>query len=58
MRKNLNLKLTIELSKSNDFYIGKIKEIPEVLTQGKSIEETKENLVDALNLYIEDLLNF
>ena len=57
MKKNLNLKLTMEFSKSNDFYIGKIKEIPEIITQGKSIKETKANLLDALNLYIEDLLN-
>ena len=51
------MNLTIVISKSNDFYIGKIKEIPEILTQGKSIKETKENLLDALNLYIEDLQN-
>ena len=51
------MKLTIVISKSNDFYIGQIKEMTEVLTQGKSIKKTKENLLDALNLNIEDLLN-
>lgn len=30
--------------------VGKIKEIPGVLTQGVTIEETKDNLMDALNV--------
>lgn len=34
-----------------------IKEIPSVLSQGKSIEEAKENVLDALNLYLEDMQN-
>ena len=57
MKKSLNLRLTMEFLKLNNFYIGRIIEIPEVLTQGKNIEETKVNLLDALNLYFEDLLN-
>ena len=34
------------------WYVGQIQEIPGVLTQGKTIQETKENLVDALDLYL------
>ena len=51
------MKLTIVISKSDDFFVGRIKEITAVLTQGKNIKETKGNLIDALKLYIEDLLN-
>jgi predicted RNase H-like HicB family nuclease len=49
------MKLTIVISKGEEFYIGTIKEIPAVLTQGSTIEETKENVLDALELYLEDM---
>lgn len=35
------------------WYVGQLQEIPGVLTQGKTVQETKENLVDALDLYLE-----
>jgi predicted RNase H-like HicB family nuclease len=47
------MKLTIAISKGEEYYIGIIKEMPGVITQGSSIEETKENLMDALQLYLE-----
>jgi len=34
-----------------------IKEIPAVLSQGNTIEEAKENVLDALKLYLEDMQN-
>jgi len=49
------MKLTIVISKGEEFFIGTIKEIPAVLTQGKTVEETKENVLDALKLYLEDM---
>ena len=50
------MKLTAIISKGkNGFLIGRIKEIPEVLTQGETIKETKENIIDALELYLEDM---
>ncbi|MCY7310005.1 MAG: type II toxin-antitoxin system HicB family antitoxin [Chitinophagaceae bacterium] len=47
------MKLTLVISKGEEFFIGTIKEIPGVITQGESIEETKENIIDALGLYLE-----
>ena len=48
------MKLTIKIKEGkNGFLIGQIKEIPPVLTQGKTIEEVKENILDALELYLE-----
>ncbi len=47
------MKLTISISKGEEYYIGTIKEIPGVITQGKTIAETKENVMDALELYLE-----
>lgn len=49
------MKLTIVITKGEEFYIGMIKEIPSVLTQGETIEEAKENVKDALALYLEDM---
>lgn len=49
------MKLTIAISKGEKFFIGTIKEIPAVLTQGKTVEEAKENVLDALELYLKDL---
>jgi predicted RNase H-like HicB family nuclease len=49
------MKLTIVISKGEEFYIGAIKEIPAVFTQGTTVEETRENVIDALQLYLEDM---
>ncbi len=51
------MKLTIVISKGEEFFIGMIKEIPAVLSQGETIEKAKENVLDALNLYLEDMQN-
>jgi predicted RNase H-like HicB family nuclease len=49
------MKLTIVVYKGEEYFIGTIKEIPAVLTQGVTIEETKANILDALSLYLEDM---
>jgi predicted RNase H-like HicB family nuclease len=49
------MKLTIVIAKGEDFFIGAIKEIPAVVSQGESVEEAKTNVVDALKLYLEDM---
>lgn len=49
------MKLTIVISKGDEFFIGTIKEIPSVVSQGNTIEDAKENVMDALKLYLEDM---
>ncbi len=49
------MKLTIVISKGDEFFIGTIKEIPSVISQGSSIDEAKKNVRDALELYLEDM---
>ncbi len=49
------MKLTIVISKGEEFFVSTIKEIPAVISQGASIEEAKENVLDALQLYLEDM---
>jgi predicted RNase H-like HicB family nuclease len=47
------MKLTVVITKGEEFFIGMIKEIPAVLSQGETIEEAKENVLDALKLYLK-----
>jgi predicted RNase H-like HicB family nuclease len=47
--------LTAIIEKSEDgWYIGQLEELPEVLSQGKTVKELLSNLKDALNLILED----
>lgn len=49
------MKLTLVIKKGKSgFLIGQLKEIPAVFTQGLSVEEVKEKIKDALDLYLED----
>lgn len=48
------MKLTAVIEQGeNGWLVGQVEEIPAVMSQGKSVEELKENLVDALLLYLE-----
>ena len=52
MKKDVELTAVYEPCKEGG-YIGYIKEIDGVNTQGETLEETKENLKDALNFMFE-----
>ena len=48
------MKLTAIIEKSDDgWYVGQVEEIPAAISQGKTIEDLKANLIDALNLLME-----
>ncbi len=49
------MKLTIAIAKGEEYFIGTVKEIPAVITQGATIEETRENVMDALALYLDNM---
>jgi predicted RNase H-like HicB family nuclease len=50
-----NFTLTAIIEKSDDgWYVGQLEEMPEVLSQGKTVKELLSNLKDALNLILED----
>ena len=50
------MKLTLVVKNGqNGFLIGQLKELPAVFTQGLTVDEVKENIIDALTLYLEDL---
>ena len=37
----------------NGFYVGQVEEVPEAISQGKTIEELKANLSDAIKMVFE-----
>ena len=48
------ISITAIIEKSIDgWYVGQIEEFPKAISQGKTIEELKENLLDALSLVME-----
>jgi predicted RNase H-like HicB family nuclease len=50
------MKYTLVIKAGQDgFYIGQLKELPAVFTQGLTIDEVKENIADVLEMYLEDV---
>jgi len=50
--KKMNFNAIIE--KSDDgYYVGQVQEVPEAIAQGKTIDELKANLSEALQLVLE-----
>ncbi len=45
--------LTAVFEKSPQGYIGYVEELPGANTQGKSLKETKENLIEAIQLVLQ-----
>ncbi len=42
------------IEKSDDgYYVGQVQEVPEAIAQGKTIDELKANLTEALQLVME-----
>jgi len=48
------MKFTAIIEKSDDgWFVGQIEELPAALSQGRTIDEVKENLIDAIRLLME-----
>ena len=45
---------TLEYWVDDGWYVGKLKEIPGVFSQGESLEELEENIRESYQLMIED----
>ncbi len=48
-------RLTMVYWKGEHFWLGKLREYPEVITQGETLEELEENLKDAMKLWLGTL---
>ena len=54
--KQVEQHLTMIYWKGDKFWLGKLLEHPEIMTQGETIEELEENLRDAyLSLFMDDV---
>ena len=49
-----NLSLTIDYWEDEGLYVGQLRELPNVLSQGKTLDELKENIRDAYELVVQE----
>ena len=45
---------TLEYWVDEGWYVGRLKEVPGIFSQGESLEELEENIKDAFNLMMEE----
>ena len=50
----MNTKVKVVYWKGEKFWLGKILEHPEIMSQGETLEELEENLKDAYKLMLMD----
>jgi predicted RNase H-like HicB family nuclease len=50
----MGTQFTLEYWITKDWYVGKLKEIPGVFSQGKTLDELEENVRDAYARMMED----
>ena len=48
-------KLTLEYWIDDEWYVGRLREVPGVFSQGETLEELKENIQDAYRMMLEDV---
>lgn len=47
-------KLTLEYWKDDDWYVGQLREVPGVISQGATLKELEENIQDAYQLMLKE----
>ena len=53
-RSNGKRVFTLEYWLDGDMYVGKLREVPGVFSQGKTVEELKENIADAYRMMLKE----
>lgn len=48
------MRLTLEYWPDDDGYVGRLREVPGVFSQGETVAELEENIRDAYGLVVED----
>jgi predicted RNase H-like HicB family nuclease len=54
MKTKMKAKLKMVYWKGEKFWVGKLIDHPEIMTQGETLEELKENIIDAYRLVVFD----
>ena len=44
---------TLEYWQDDDWFVGRLKEVPGVFSQGQTLDELKENIADAYRMMLE-----
>ena len=47
-------KFTLEYWREDDWFVGRLKEVPGVFSQGKTLQELEANIAEAYALLLED----
>lgn len=50
----MSIKFTLEYWLDDGWYVGKLKEVPGVFSQGKTIDDLKNNIREAYRLMMEE----
>ena len=50
----MSRQFTLEYWMDEGWYVGRLKEVPGIFSQGKSFEELEENIRDAYHLMVEE----
>lgn len=48
---------TLDFWKEEGWYVGKLREVPGVFSQGKNLEELKTNIKDAYDLVMQETVS-
>jgi len=51
------MKFTLVYGKDDGWFVGRLQEIPGVISQGETLEELKENIADAYKMVVEDAMD-
>jgi predicted RNase H-like HicB family nuclease len=51
-REFMRSQFTLEFWRDGDFYVGRLREVPGVFSQGETMEELRENIQDAFDLMV------
>lgn len=47
------IRLTLDYWQDDDWYVGQLRELPSVLSQGRTLDELKDNIQDAYALVMQ-----
>ena len=50
----MSLRLRLEYWKDGDWFVGRLRQVPGVFSQGATLEELEENIRDAYQLMLDD----
>jgi len=51
-----NRKFTLEYWEDESWYVGRLREVPGVFSQGETLDDLEENIREAYHLMVEDSL--